>query len=98
MADIIDFGGLQIRFLQDKAATGGMLDLFEMTVQPAARMPVPHSHESWEETIYGLTGATTWRIGGADRPVVPGESVFIPRGIVHGFRNDSAAVATSTAG
>jgi hypothetical protein len=28
--------------------------VFEMTVQPNARVPVPHHHENWDETIYGL--------------------------------------------
>ena len=78
MTGIIDFGGLQIRFLQSKITTGGALDMFEMTVHPGARMPVPHYHESWEETVYGLAGTTA----------------FVPRGIVHGCRNDSGAVAT----
>ena len=37
-----------------------------MTVQPNARMPVAHYHESWDETIYGLSGASTWRVDGQD--------------------------------
>ena len=29
--------------------------MFEMTLQPSARMPVPHYHESWDETgVLGL--------------------------------------------
>ena len=43
--------------------------MFEMTVRPDERMPVPHHHESWDETVYGLTGTTTCRIGGEDTPV-----------------------------
>ena len=64
-----------------------------MTVQPRAAMPVAHYHESWDETVYGLSGTTTWRIAGEDVPVGPGESVFIARGVVHGFRNDGAGEA-----
>lgn len=91
--DIIDFGGLQVRFLQSKDSTGGSLDLFEMTLHPGARMPVPHYHESWDEAVYGLTGVVTFRIGGVDHTVGPGQTAFITRGIVHGFSNDSDAVA-----
>jgi hypothetical protein len=32
---------------------------------------------------------TTFRVDGEDIQVGPGESVFIRRGIVHGFRNDT---------
>jgi quercetin dioxygenase-like cupin family protein len=89
MPDIIRMAGLELRFLQSKDDTAGSLDVFEMTVQPNARVPVPHHHESWDETVYGLAGEFTWRIDGRDITVGPGESVFIRRGIVHGFRNDT---------
>lgn len=93
-ADIIRIGGLAIRFLQDRHGTKGAFDLFKMTVQPGAAMPVAHHHETWDETVYGLYGTTTWRIAGQDVFVGPGQSVFIPRGVVHGFRNDGDAEAT----
>lgn len=89
----IRIGGLELRFLQDKHATAGRLDVFEMIVQPQARMPVAHYHESWDETICGLDGTLTMRISGQDRPVGPGDSVFIAKGVVHGFRNDSTRPA-----
>ena len=85
---VIRFSGLELRFLQDRHGTDGRLDLFEMTVQPRARMPIAHYHEDWDETVYGLSGVTTWRIAGEDRLVGAGASCFIPRGTVHGFRND----------
>ena len=66
MAETIRIGGLELRFFQTKEDTGGSLDLFEMIVQPNARVPVPHYHESWDETVYGLTGALTWRIDGQE--------------------------------
>ena len=94
MPEVIAIGGLELRFLQSKEDTGGSLDLFEMTVQPNARMPVPHYHESWDETVYGLGGTTTWHVDGQDVPVKPGQSIFIRRGVVHGFRNDTQAPAT----
>lgn len=92
--ELIRIGGLTLRFLQDGHGTGGALDLFEMTVQPRAAMPVAHYHESWDETVYGLSGTTTWHIAGEDVPVGPGQSVFIARGLVHGFRNDGVGEAT----
>ena len=94
MSESIDMGSLQLRFLHTKDDTGGGLDMFEMTLQPNARMPVPHYHESWDEIVYGLTGTTTWRVDDKDIDVAPGESVFIKRGVVHGFTNRTAESAT----
>ena len=85
MPETITISGLELRFLQSKDDTGGSLDMFEMKVLPNARMPVPHYHESWDETVYGLSGVTTWTVDGRDVPVGPGETVFIKRGVVHGF-------------
>ena len=94
MIELIDFGSLQLRFLQSKDDTAGSLDLFEMTLQPQGRMPVPHYHENWDETIVDQKGTTTWRIAGEDIAVAPGKTVFIKRGTVHGFANSTADAAT----
>lgn len=95
MPETIKIKGLELRFLQSKEETGGSLDMFEMIVQPNARMPVAHHHENWEETIYGLSGVTSFRVDGRDLTVAPGETLFIPRGVVHAFRNDTQEPATS---
>jgi quercetin dioxygenase-like cupin family protein len=87
--ETIRIGGLELRFLQTKDETAGSLDAFEMPVQPNARMPVAHYHDSWDETVYGLAGATTWRVDGQDVVLKPGQSIFIKRGIVRSFRNDT---------
>ena len=94
MPETISFGSLELRFLRDKHDTNGSLDLFEMVVRPEGRMPVPHFHEAWEETVYGLTGVVTYTVEGQRRDVGPGETLFIPRGKVHGFENRSGAVAS----
>ena len=94
MPEVIRVGGLELRFLRSKEDTGGCLDMFEMTAQPNARMPVPRYHETWDETIYGLAGLTVWRIDGQDVGVGPGQTVFIKRGVVRGFRNDTQEPAT----
>jgi quercetin dioxygenase-like cupin family protein len=94
MPEVIDLGSLKLRFLQTKDDTAGSIDVFEMTLQPNARMPIPHYHDSWDETIYGLTGTTSWRVDGKEIDVTPGETVFIKRGIVHGFANRTPEPAT----
>ena len=93
MSEIIRVAGLELRFLQSKESVGDSLDLFEMTVPRDVRMPVAHYHDRWDESIYGLSGVSTWRVAGEDILLRPGETVFIRRGIVHGFRNDTGEPA-----
>ncbi|MFI5015988.1 MAG: cupin domain-containing protein [Hyphomicrobiales bacterium] len=57
-------------------------------------MPVPHYHRDGDETVYGLAGAVTFTIDGTPRAIGPGDTVCIPRGVVHGFDNRSGAPAT----
>ena len=89
MTETVAMGGLQLRFLQTREETSGSLDAFEMVVQPDGQMPVPHYHESWDETVIGQMGVTNWRVDGQEIALLPGHSIFIKRGIVHSFRNDS---------
>ena len=93
-SETIRLGGIELRFVQTKDGTAGSLDAFEMIVQPNVRMPVAHDHASWDETIYGLAGASTWLVDGEDVVLEPGQSIFIKRGIVHGFRNDTQEAAS----
>lgn len=90
----ITIGGLELEFLHSKEETEGSLDLFRMTVQANAKVPAPHFHESWDEAVYGLSGTLAFRIDGQDVAIGPGRSVFIRRGVVHGFRNDTQQPAT----
>jgi quercetin dioxygenase-like cupin family protein len=95
--EIITMGGLQLEFLHSKDTTGESLDIFKMTVQPNARMPIPHYHDRWDETIYGLEGTISFDIGGKDVAIGPGRSLFIKRGVVHAFNNDTQEPATCLA-
>ena len=94
MAEEIRIGQLTLRFLRDKHETGGSLDMFEMALPPDGRMPVAHHHRDWDETVYGLTGTVTFTVGGQPHAVGPGKTLFIARGVVHGFDNRSGAEAT----
>jgi quercetin dioxygenase-like cupin family protein len=89
MVEQIQIGAMQLRFLRSKHDTGGALDMFEVTIPPKARVPVPHHHRDWEETVYGLEGVTTFTVAGERRDLGPGEVLFIPRGVVHGFVNET---------
>jgi len=93
MTETIRLGGLALEFLRSKHDTNGSLDLFRMTVPPAGRMPVPHYHRNWDETVYGLDGTVTFTVAGVPHAIAAGETLFIPRGTVHGFDNRSGAEA-----
>ena len=90
----IRFAGLELNFLQDRHGTNGGVDLFTTAAQPKAGMPIPHYHEGWDETVYGLSGESTWRIDGNAVVIGPGQSAFISRGVVHDFANRSDQVTT----
>ena len=93
----IRIGPLDIRFLLEGAATGGSLARFEFDVPARARVPIAHSHDSYEETIYGLRGVLTWTVAGRIHNVGPGDVLCIPRGAVHRFDNTGDADATMLA-
>jgi len=93
----IQLGPLAIRFLVDAEQSGGAVAMFEFDVPASAKLPVAHSHDAYEETIYGLRGVTSWAIDGDVVDVGPGDAVVIPRGVVHRFDNNGAEDATMLA-
>jgi quercetin dioxygenase-like cupin family protein len=98
----IRIGQLAIRFLVEGGQTEDSVAVFEFDVPAGARVPVAHSHDRYEETIYGLAGVLTWTIDGVPTDVGPGEAVHIPRGVVHHFDNphdlDARALGIVTPG
>jgi quercetin dioxygenase-like cupin family protein len=93
-SDTISVGALGVRFLVEAADSNGSASVFECYVPANSRMPAPHSHDGFEETIYGLQGTTTWTIDGGTVDVRPGEAVCVQRGQVHGFQNHADVDAT----
>ena len=83
----IQVGQIGIRFLLEASDTNGALAMFEFTVPVGAKMPQPHSHKRYDETVYGVQGVVTFTVEGKPVDIGPGQSCFIPRGAVHGFNN-----------
>jgi quercetin dioxygenase-like cupin family protein len=98
--ETIQVGALSVRFLVEAADSNGSASVFECLVPADSKMPAPHSHDAFEETIYGLEGTTTWRVDGRTLDIARGEAICIPRGAVHGFDNngteDAKFLAIST--
>src|SRR6266404_6277960 len=86
--ETIRLGPLAVRFLLTGDKSAGSIAAFELTVRGALTMPVPaHSHDHYEETIYGIDGVLTWTVDGQQIDVGPGQMLCIPRGAIHRFDN-----------
>ena len=100
--DDIQVGPLSIRFLVEGTESGGSVSIFEFAVPAGAQVAAAHSHDGYEETIYGLEGVLTWTVDGERIDVGPGEVLCIRRGVVHQFDNthdvDAKALAVVTPG
>src|SRR3954454_10852268 len=93
MPEEISVGDITIRFHVDSADSAGSAAGFEAIVPATARVPIPHSHDAYEETMFGVEGALTWTVDGVARRIGPGETICIKRGQVHGFANEGDATA-----
>lgn len=100
--ETIRLGGISVHFLLEGKDTNGKMAMFEFTVPAGAKVPVPHYHEKYDETIYGLEGILTFTVDEKPEDVGPGDTCFVPRGAVHGFKNshpkDAKALAVITPG
>jgi len=98
----IRVGPLAIRFLLAGEQSAGSVAVFEFAVPAGSKVAAGHSHDGYEETIYGLEGVLTWTLEGVQVDVGPGEALCIPRGAVHHFDNthdvDAKALAIVTPG
>ncbi len=97
MREEIEVGELTIRFLVEGGKSGGSVAVFEFDVPAGAKVAAGHSHDGYDETIYGLEGVLTWTVEDVPIEVGPGETLFIPRGAVHKFDNTDDVDAKSLA-
>jgi quercetin dioxygenase-like cupin family protein len=88
-AEAIRLGALTVRFLITGDNSNGSIAAFELFVPGAQRLAAPaHSHDHYEETIYGIQGVSTWTVDGKPIDVGPAQALCIPRGAVHRFDNN----------
>lgn len=92
--ETIRIGPLAVRFLVTGEHARGSVALFELTVPGTQRLAGPaHSHDHYEETIYGIEGVLSWTVNGTRIDVGPGQALCIPRGAVHRFDNHDSSDA-----
>ncbi len=89
--ETIRLGPLAVRFLVTAETSGGSIAAFELVVPAGQRLAAPaHSHDHYEETIYGIEGVSTWTVDGMPIDVGPGQALCIPRGAVHRVDNNGS--------
>ncbi len=87
--ETIRLGPLAVRFLLTGENSNSSVAAFELFVPASQRLAAPaHSHDHYEETIYGIDGVLTWTVDGRPIDVGPGQALCIPRGAVHRFDNN----------
>jgi quercetin dioxygenase-like cupin family protein len=92
--ETIRLGPLAVRFLTAGENSSGTVAAFELIVPGAQRLAAPaHSHDHYEETIYGIDGVLSWTVDGKQIDVGPGQALCIPRGAIHRFDNNGNQAA-----
>jgi quercetin dioxygenase-like cupin family protein len=85
--------GERIEFLRTAADTDGQRLEFELTLAPDGRVPGAHVHPEQEEAFEVLEGTMKFRLGARTIVARAGETVVVPAGRVHKFRNGGDSTA-----
>ncbi len=85
--EIIKWNGFEVHSYLEGGDTNQQVSLFKCVINAGTKMPVPHYHERFDETIYGVKGIVSYTVAGKSVDLGVGDSLFIPRGVVHGFEN-----------
>lgn len=91
-SNVVRIGQTECLFLAEGGA-GTSMTAFELTVGSGAAVPDAHFHNEADELVYGLEGALTYTLDGVPHVVAPGDSLIVPRGHVHAFKNDAQTPA-----
>jgi quercetin dioxygenase-like cupin family protein len=98
----ISVAGMTIQFLVEPDESQGSLSVFRCDLPSGSRVAAPHSHDAFDETVYGLGGAVTFTVDGVPNRIGAGEVLFVPRGAVHGFAvsgdEDASILCVATPG
>lgn len=85
-ATVLHAFGDEVAILISGRETGGKYTLFS-TLTPPGSGPPPHYHKDEDEWFYVLEGQAEFLRDGQWHSAAPGAAVFVPRGVVHAFRN-----------
>lgn len=74
-----------LTWLTEGRDTDGRYALADVVIPKAGGEPPPHTHTREDESYYILEGEFTFHVGGRSVEAGPGDYVWLPRGIEHGF-------------
>jgi quercetin dioxygenase-like cupin family protein len=78
--EVIRVGHLTVHFLVTGENSSGRVAVFEVVIPAGQRLMAPaHSHDHYEETVYGIDGVLTWTVDGKLIDVGPGQALCIRR-------------------
>lgn len=93
--------GVAVEVLADSALTGGQYTAYRCTVPPQVGPP-PHRHDGFDEAFYVVAGVFEILVGSETHIAEAGSFAYIPRGVVHTFRNvgemEGQFIGTATPG
>ena len=81
--------GEPVDVLVNGSMTGGSSAVLLLSNAPGSRPP-PHSHCNEDETFVILEGDFELLVEGQWKPIVKGEPIFAPRGVVHTYRDSDS--------
>lgn len=85
--------GLGITMKANGENTHDAYSLFEYAIPAQTSGPPPHLHTREDESFICLAGRLDVMLGGQDFVLETGDYLFLPRDVVHTFRNSSDAEA-----
>src|ERR1700761_7283960 len=79
--------GLNITMKANGPATREAYSLFEYAIPPETNGPPPHLHTREDESFICLAGRLDVTLGGEEFTLELGDYLYLPRDVVHTFRN-----------
>ena len=81
--------GLGITMKTDGKSTHDAYSMFEYAIPPQTSGPPPHLHTREDESFICLAGRLDVMLGGENFTLEHGDYLYLPRDVVHTFRNSS---------
>lgn len=86
--DALNILGIDVHLLLRSGDTGGQFSTYTCSMAPGDGPP-PHKHDDFDEAFTAIEGTVDVLVDGEWRSLNEGDSVLVPRGEVHTFRNSS---------
>jgi quercetin dioxygenase-like cupin family protein len=86
--DPLMLGTTAATFVAPGSVTNGEFGLFRWDIPPNTGGAAAHFHRGFSESFYVVSGTVTLYNGDAWNPLPAGGFCYVPRGGIHGFRND----------